>query len=341
MLSFDSRAAQDRIERLPWVERASIERVSRIGSRCTSASARRLPSGACGDTPCPHRQDRPRARRRAAGRDARRCRAWPAKVPRPRPARLMRSAGQPARARRAGSMLAERDRRAPLDAAAGRRRHHRAAGGRVRREALARGRALPAARRARDRARSTCRVPGAHAGARAGAARQRQDLRPEREWRPAASEQALELADVRRVSERAGRPRISSGCWTSAPARPSASSSAVPQVQPAVQPQAVGRAGAGYRRVQPSRGLKSGTSSFELRRGRAGGARSRGAGRARGRHESVEDVLLAVACGRLKSSTFTADTRDRGTRGRRRRHRAADGGGAQARRARRAHARCT
>ena len=27
MLSFDSRAAQDRIERLPWVERASIERV--------------------------------------------------------------------------------------------------------------------------------------------------------------------------------------------------------------------------------------------------------------------------------------------------------------------------
>jgi hypothetical protein len=27
MLSFDTRAAQDRIERLPWVERASIERV--------------------------------------------------------------------------------------------------------------------------------------------------------------------------------------------------------------------------------------------------------------------------------------------------------------------------
>ena len=27
MLSFDSRAAQDRIERLPWVERASVERV--------------------------------------------------------------------------------------------------------------------------------------------------------------------------------------------------------------------------------------------------------------------------------------------------------------------------
>ena len=26
MLSFDSRAAQDRIERLPWMERASIER---------------------------------------------------------------------------------------------------------------------------------------------------------------------------------------------------------------------------------------------------------------------------------------------------------------------------
>jgi cell division protein FtsQ len=43
MLSFDSRAAQDRIERLPWVERASIERVLpdrlevRVSERAPSA----------------------------------------------------------------------------------------------------------------------------------------------------------------------------------------------------------------------------------------------------------------------------------------------------------------
>jgi cell division protein FtsQ len=47
MLSFDTRAAQDRIERLPWVERASIERVLpdrlevRIWERSASAVWRR------------------------------------------------------------------------------------------------------------------------------------------------------------------------------------------------------------------------------------------------------------------------------------------------------------
>ena len=45
MLSFDSRAAQERIERLPWVERASIERVfpDRLEVRITERVAvRRL-----------------------------------------------------------------------------------------------------------------------------------------------------------------------------------------------------------------------------------------------------------------------------------------------------------
>jgi cell division protein FtsQ len=42
MLSFDSRAAQDRIERLPWVERASIERV--LPDRLEVRVSERLPS---------------------------------------------------------------------------------------------------------------------------------------------------------------------------------------------------------------------------------------------------------------------------------------------------------
>jgi cell division protein FtsQ len=41
MLSFDSRAAQDRIERLPWVERASIERV--LPDRLEVRVSERLP----------------------------------------------------------------------------------------------------------------------------------------------------------------------------------------------------------------------------------------------------------------------------------------------------------
>ena len=88
MLSFDSRAAQDRIERLSWVERASIERV--FPDRLEVHITERTPFAVWQPRrpPFPHRQVRPRARGRGPQDALRRCRDLPAKAQPTEAARL-------------------------------------------------------------------------------------------------------------------------------------------------------------------------------------------------------------------------------------------------------------
>ena len=126
MLSFDSRAAQDRIERLPWVERASIERV--LPDRLEVRVSERSPSAVwrLGD------------RNFLIDKSGRVLAA----VPRDAMPSLPRVAGEGAATEAAGlyallaghpALMARVERRrarrrAPMDAAARRRRHRAAAG---------------------------------------------------------------------------------------------------------------------------------------------------------------------------------------------------------------------
>ena len=111
-----------RIERLPWVERASIERI--VPDRLEVRITERAPFAVwrLGDRNCADRQDRPRARRRAAGTRCPSCRASPARARRDEAGGALCLAGQPpAIARQARGCRARR--RAALDAASGRTAH--------------------------------------------------------------------------------------------------------------------------------------------------------------------------------------------------------------------------
>ena len=222
MLSFDSRAAQDRIERLPWVERASIERIVpdrlevRISERAPFAVWRRdtrhLLIDRTGRVLASVAPDAMPELPRIAGEGAATA-----------VGRLMDLlASQPALAHQV--MLAERigGRRWALHLADGSTMQLPAAG-----EARSAGARPPDCRCApgatgRDRPESD----GAHAGARAEAERGGAHCgwrNLVRRWRKRWSGTCVQ------VSEQAGRPMASSACWTSAPARPSASSSPYPR----------------------------------------------------------------------------------------------------------------
>ena len=225
LLSFDSRAAQD-AHRAPALGRAGEHRARAPrparGARQRAIAVRRVASRRAAVSSST-RSGRVLAavRRRRACRP---CRVWPAKVP-PRRRRALRAA-----CRLSCSDGAHRDgrahRRAQMDAAARRRRHRAAAGATARRRRWRARCALRGARGPEARRDRPVRVPGAHAGARGRrAARSWTDRAGSAEWRPAASEQSVGVCCVAyECRDRAGRLTTSSGCWTSAPARPCASS---------------------------------------------------------------------------------------------------------------------